>query len=261
MMTKEICGTEIAYSLQGCGSGKLLLLHGWGCDGNMMKPVADAFSDRFQVLSPDFPGHGKSGRPPEPWGVAEYAECILQLLQETGFIPCCVIAHSFGCRVAALLAAEHPELFRKMIFTGGAGIRKEPSPEAQKLTARYKKLRGICETAKGIPLMRAAAEKMEEKLRQKYGSRDYNALDEEMRKTFVKIVSQDLTDCYPKIRSSTLLVWGDADTETPLWMGRKMEQLIPDAGLAVLEGGSHFAYLEQNTRFNLIAQHFLKEEA
>ena len=109
--------------------------------------------------------------------------------------------------------------------------------------------------------MRAAAEKMEEKLRQKYGSRDYNALDEEMRKTFVKIVSRDLTDCYPKIRASTLLVWGDADTETPLWMGRKMEQLIPDAGLAVLEGGSHFAYLEQNTRFNLIAQHFLKEEA
>jgi len=38
-----------------------------------------------------------------------------------------------------------------------------------------------------------------------------------------------------------------------------MEKLIPDAGLVILEGGSHFAYLEQIQRFNTIAQHFLKE--
>ena len=45
--------------------------------------------------------------------------------------------------------------------------------------------------------------------------------------------------------------------ETPLWMGREMEKLIPDAGLVILEGGSHFAYLEQAARFNTIAVHFL----
>lgn len=260
-MTKEICGTETAYTVQGNGDGKLLLLHGWGCDGTLMQPVADAFTERFRIMIPDFPGHGKSGRPPEPWGVPEYAECLLQLLEETDFIPCCVIAHSFGCRVAAYLESEHPDLFTKIIFTGGAGIRKPPTESAQKRTARYKKLKSICESAKGIPLMRSAAEKAEEHLRQIYGSRDYNALDEEMRKTFVKVISQDLTDLYARFRASTLLVWGDADTETPLWMGRKMEELIPDAGLVVLEGGTHFAYLEQISRFNLIAQHFLKEDA
>lgn len=260
-MTKNICGTEVSYTLQGSGSGKLLLLHGWGCDGKLMQPVADAFTDRFQVLIPDFPGHGKSGRPPEPWGVKEYAECIRTLLEETGFLPCSVIAHSFGCRVAAILAAEHPELFRKIIFTGGAGIRKTPSTEAQKRTEHYKKLRGLAESFGKIPLMHSAAEKMEDHLRKKYGSPDYNALDEEMRKTFVKVISQDLTEYYSRFRSSTLLIWGDADTETPLWMGQKMEELIPDAGLVILEGGSHFAYLEQATRFNLIANHFLKEEA
>ena len=109
--------------------------------------------------------------------------------------------------------------------------------------------------------MHSAAEKMEDRLRKKYGSADYNALDEEMRKTFVKVISQDLTEYYPHFQASTLLIWGDADTETPLWMGKKMEELIPDAGLVILEGGSHFAYLEQAARFNLIANHFLKEEA
>ena len=39
-------------------------------------------------------------------------------------------------------------------------------------------------------------------------------------------------------------------------MGRKMEELIPDAGLVILEGGSHFAYLEQAGRFNAIVRNF-----
>ena len=112
-----------------------------------------------------------------------------------------------------------------------------------------------------MPLLNTAAEKMEDSLRKKYGSRDYNALDEEMRRTFVKVISRDLSDLYPKIRSSVLLIWGEADTETPLWMGREMEKLIPDAGLVLFEKGSHFAYLEQIGRFNLIVRQFLKEEA
>ena len=43
-------------------------------------------------------------------------------------------------------------------------------------------------------------------------------------------------------------------------MAREMEKRIPDAGLVILEGGSHFAYLEQIGRFNAIVRHFLKEE-
>ena len=39
-----------------------------------------------------------------------------------------------------------------------------------------------------------------------------------------------------------------------------MEKDIPDAGLVVLEGGTHFAYLEQVQRFNKIAHVFLMEE-
>ena len=81
-----------------------------------------------------------------------------------------------------------------------------------------------------------------------------------MRRTFVKVISEDLTGLYGQIRQSTLLIWGDQDTDTPLWMGKEMEKRIPDAGLVIFEGGTHFAYLEQVQRFNTIALHFLKEE-
>lgn len=253
-------GATFHYELTGQGSSRVVLLHGWGCEIGLMKPVADFLSADMQVLSLDFPGHGQSSRPPEPWGVPEFAAATREVLRQLDFLPCAVIAHSFGGRVATWLAAEDPTLFTKLIFTGAAGIRKPQSEESRKRSEQFKKLKGLCQTARSLKIFGSLPDKMEEKLRQKYGSRDYNALDAEMRQTFVKVISLDLSDRYAKIQQPTLLIWGDQDTETPLWMGRQMEKDIPDAGLVVLEGGSHFAYLEQVQRFNRIAHVFLMEE-
>lgn len=259
-MTESINGTSVHFKIEGEGKQKALLLHGWGCNMSMMEPVADALVQTHTVMLVDFPGHGESGRPPEPWGVPEYAECISALLEKMSFYPCSVIAHSFGCRIATWLEAEKPFLFDKIVFTGAAGIRPKPSAEAQRRSETYKKLKKITEIIQRIPFLSGFASGLQEKLRQRFGSRDYNALDEEMRKTFVKVIQQDLTDCYEKFIASTLLIWGDADTETPLWMAKEMNKRIPDSGLVILEGGSHFAYLEQITRFNVIIRQFLKEE-
>lgn len=259
-MKEMIQGAEICYRIEGEGKHKVLLLHGWGCNMGMMQPVADALKTDHQTFLIDFPGHGDSGKPPEPWGVPEYANCLYELLRRHSFLPCSVIAHSFGCRVAAWLENEHPEAFLKIVFTGAAGIRPKPTEESQKRSARYRKLRDLSRTAGRIPLFRTAAAFFEKKLREKYGSRDYNALDEEMRKTFVRVINQDLTELYHCFQASTLLIWGDADTETPIWMAREMERQIPDAGLVVFEGGSHFAYLEQIGRFNTVVREFLKGE-
>jgi len=258
----EICakGAVFHYELTGHGNSRVVLLHGWGCDVSLMKPVADFLSQDMQVLSIDFPGHGQSSRPPEPWGVPEFAEATLDVLRQLNFLPCAVIAHSFGGRIVAQLAAEDSSLFTKIILTGAAGIKKPQTEESRKRSEEFKKLKTLCQTARKMKIFGALPDKMEEKLRQKYGSRDYNALDAEMRQTFVKVISLDLSDRYAKIQQPTLLIWGDQDTETPLWMGRQMEKDIPDAGLVVLEGGTHFAYLEQVQRFNKITHVFLMEE-
>ena len=81
-----------------------------------LRHETDAASDH-RVLSVDFPGHGESGRPKEPWGVKEYAESLKELLQRLDFLPCSVVAHSFGARVAAWLEAEEGGFFEKIVFT------------------------------------------------------------------------------------------------------------------------------------------------
>ena len=256
-MEMQISGVNVHYEIAGSGEKRVVLLHGWGCSTKLMKPVADHLAQDMTVMSVDFPAHGESGRPPEPWGVPEFAACLLALLRQADFLPCSVIAHSFGGRVTIELASRDASLFERIILTGAAGIRPPSTGKTSKRTQTYKRLKAICEMLRKTKILAPLADKWQEALVQKYGSKDYAALDPEMRRTFVKVVNYDQTEKLGAIRNSTLLVWGDGDTETPLWMGQKMEKEIPDSALIVLEGGTHFAYLEQIGRFNAIARSFL----
>ena len=258
-MEMQISGVNMHYELLGSGEKKAVLLHGWGCSTELMKAAAAALSPDMTVLLVDFPAHGKSSQPPEPWGVPEFAACLKELLVRLDFLPCSVIAHSFGGRITIELAAGEPELFERIILTGAAGIRKQSDDKSSQKQSAYKKLKKLVEFARRLRVFGKLPDKWQEALIQKYGSRDYAALSPEMRKTFVKVVNYDQSEKLAAIRNSTLLIWGDKDTETPLWMGQQMERSIPDSALIVLEGGTHFAYLEQAGKFNAIARSFLIE--
>ena len=258
----QVCikDVDIYYEQHGSTGPKTLLLHGWGCHTDLFAPITKALAECMQITVIDFPAHGKSGRPPEPWGVKEFAEMTRELILQLDLAPCHIICHSFGGRVALYLDSHWPELVDRMIITGGAGLKEAPSEAAKKRSEEYKRLRSGIELIKKTHLFGGLPEKWEEMARKKYGSADYNALDAEMRKTFVKIISEDLRPLLPSIKASTLLIWGDQDTATPLWMGQTMEKEIPDAGLVVFEGGTHYAYLEQWQRFTAIAKNFLLKE-
>ena len=180
-------------------------------------------------------------------------------MEEIGIGGADIVAHSFGARVAILLAAEHPDAVGKLLLTGAAGVPSRKSGKTPFKTRVYKALRSLV----GRPFMRRlfGEEKIDlwhEALVQHFGSADYRALTPFMRQTFNRVIAQDLTPCLAKIKSPVLLVWGENDTATPLWMGQLMEKEIPDAGLVVLKGCGHFAYLDKYGEFRLIAESFLK---
>ena len=63
------------------------------------------------------------------------------------------------------------------------------------------------------------------------------------RQCMVLALGEDLTHLLPRIVTPTLLIWGRDDTATPLSDGKRMEALLPDAGLVELPGG-HYAFAE-----------------
>jgi pimeloyl-ACP methyl ester carboxylesterase len=242
--------------LENSNAPTILFLHGWGCDGNVFSFFQKAINTSW--ISVDFPGHGLSGEPPMPWGVPEYAEQIYQLLQALSVEKVNIVAHSFGGRVAIYLASHHPEVVGKMIITGGAGIRKPASETQSKRQKQYQKLKKMVLFFGRLPGCSGLTERLMAKLRERYGSPDYVRLNERMRATFVKVISQDLSEFLSDIQASTLLIWGSNDTETPLWMGQKMEQEMKDAALVIFENDDHWAYWHQYERFNRVLDAFLK---
>jgi len=261
-MQLDVCGVKVDVTMSGTGERACLLLHGWGCSAQMMQSVSDLLDKRMRVAAIDFPGHGKMGKaapPPEPWGVPEYMEMTVEIIRRLELAPCDIVAHSFGARVAILLASTYPELVGRMVFTGAAGIRKPPTQAQSKRQKLYKGLKGVIDMADKTHLFGKLPQQGREALVQKFGSEDYKVLSPMMRQTFNQVIGLDLTDRLEKIKASTLLYWGAEDTSTPLWMGQMMQEKIPDAGLVVEEGHGHFVYLEQNAKFLRILKSFLLE--
>ena len=80
---------------------------------------------------------------------------------------------------------------------------------------------------------------------EKYGSADYKALDGVMKETFVKVVNENLYSHFKKIAMPTLILWGEKDKETPLYMAKKLKRIIKNSSLYVIKGTGHFSYLER----------------
>ena len=50
-MVATCCGADVYYERTGSGKKRVVLLHGWGCSTELMRPVEQALSKDMEVLS------------------------------------------------------------------------------------------------------------------------------------------------------------------------------------------------------------------
>jgi len=231
-----------------------LLLHGWGASSDLFAGTMRGLGDGFDLIAPDFPGFGATEAPPVAWGVGEYVDWTLALMDWLGVERANIIGHSFGGRVAIKLAALHPERVAKLVLTDAAGIRPKRDWRYHVRVRTFKLMRRLAQARYTPQLLRewAGAQVARQ------GSPDYKAASGTVRGSFVRVVNEDLRAYLPRIAAPTLLIWGDRDEETPLADGQLMERLIPDAGLVVFEGAGHYAYIEEAGRFSVIVKTFFQ---
>ena len=238
-----------------CGEGHpLLLLHGWGCNTTTFSAIRPFLEARFRVLTIDFAGFGQSDEPREVWGVEEYTRSVEALAKAEGIENPILIGHSFGGRVSIVYASRNKT--QKVILVDAAGVKPRRSLSYYRKVYTFKLLKRI------LPLIvgRKRATEMIEARRAKAGSSDYNQATPMMRAILSKCVNEDLCHLMPKIEAPTLLFWGEKDTATPLADAKRMEKLIPDAGLVTVAGAGHFAFLENTPLFLRVAESFLQKE-
>ncbi len=249
-------------TLDGQGES-LLMLHGWGPSSVSLEqhllPLGRMLKGRRRVTMLDFPGHGDSGMPGTDWGVPEYAEWTLKVMDQLAIRQAALVAHSFGGRIALWLAAHHPERVSRLVLTGCAGIRPKRGMNARLRAMLFKTGRAALKAMALIPNYRNRSDQWMNDLRAEFASSDYLATPEPLRGSFSKVVRLDLRPLLSKIEQPVLLVWGEKDSATPLWMGKKMRELIPDCRLLVYLSDDHWAYRNQLARFANAVDVFLEE--
>lgn len=112
--------TVIQYHISGSGN-PVLLLHGFGEDGQVWKDQVDFLSPQFRVVVPDIPGSGGSALIPNA-SIETYAEVVREIMMhELAALPASeqtfsLIGHSMGGYVAIAFAEKFPGMLDRLGF-------------------------------------------------------------------------------------------------------------------------------------------------
>lgn len=243
-MKKKFKNLTIHYEYNDIGSDTtIVLLHGWGQNIEMMKPIGDLYQSSYNVFILDLPGFGESDEPDTSWTVFEYADFIKGFLDSFALKKIILIGHSFGGKVSLVYASKYK--VEKLVCFASPYCK-----EMKKLPFKTK----VYKFLKKVFFLRWIANIMKHFI----GSTDYKNASERMRGVLVQSVNLDINEEVKKIKCPVLLIWGSEDTAVPVNRAYELEKLIPDAGVVVYEGATHYAYLERIQEVQSVLDNFFE---
>ena len=213
----------------------LLFLHGWGCSADTMLSLAQKFTKTHRVLLLDLPGFGESEITPHGLDLKSYTQIIFAFLKKLKLNSINIIGHSFGGRIGIYFAFLYPQELSSLTLINNGGIKNN--------SWKIKFIKKIAQIGKFLKLH------FFRDLFYKIFITENDALQVKdnlaMRKTFKKIVEEDLQKKATKIQIKTLILWGEKDTETPLWQGKIWKKLIKNS-IMFISPGDHFFFLKNS---------------
>jgi pimeloyl-ACP methyl ester carboxylesterase len=216
---------------------QIVWAHGWGQNSAAFEALAQSFAPIATNYLPDFPGFGATPPPPETWGTPEYALETAAWLKTLPAAPRIWVGHSFGCRVGMHLAAHYPYLFDKMVLIAAAGLKRKRTM-FQRINHNAKVL-----TFKTLKHLTPEGPKRDA-LRARFGSADYRAAGV-LRDSFVRIVNENQASDAQRIDKPTLIVVGANDADTPPEMSKRLNAMIKNSRLEILDGFDHFSIIAE----------------
>lgn len=101
--------SPLHYTLTGSGTRTLVFVHGWCINGDYWKAQADAFKDRYKILTLDLAGHGKSKVQRTDWSMQNYANDVAELITQLKLDNVILIGHSMSGNINLLVYDKIPE--------------------------------------------------------------------------------------------------------------------------------------------------------
>lgn len=259
----------VAVQLSGpADAPPILLVHGTAAwSGFWRGPAAHLAGRGWRVMAVDLPPFGFSAHDPQArYSRQEQAERLSAVLATLASRPAIVVGHSFGGGPAIELALRRPEQVRSLVLVDAALGNLDPKPGRGTWAA----LLGFAPPAQGAiaatvtnpPAMRPLLRSM--LARKEAADQWVPVLQAPMRRAGTTsayaawlpslLVRDDgalsrRTEAIQAIAVPVALIWGAADTVTPLAQGRRLAGLTRARSLAVLHRVGHIPHIEDPHRF------------
>lgn len=218
----------------------LVFLHGWQQDSRSFLLLVPFLHQYYRLFFLDLPGFGQSGKPPDSFTSFDFARVIVDWLRKKKFKKIVLIGHSFGGKIAAIIASQNPHLISKLILISSSGL-----PYSPKLILLQKVMPNSL--LKKIPM----------RLKMIFASRDYKEAGL-LLPIFKTVVKENIQSLLPEIKMPTLIIWGKNDREIPFKNVQAMQKLITKSKLAIVDG-DHFPFWQDPQKIAKIINEFIKE--
>ena len=255
MAEVKVNGKTVFYEATGEGD-PVILLHGWLCTHKTVKIIADHLSKYFKVYNVDVIGFGKSEMPDEPMNSDDYGDWLKKLIKALNVKNPVLIGHSHGGRTIIDYCYRKLGSAKKIVLIDSAGIKKKRKPKYYIKVGTFKLLKNIFKILPKTEGFR----NMNQRAINYFGSADYKSSPLVLRQSMSIFINEDLTNELNKIDVPTLIVWGDNDTQTPLWQGELMNMKIKDSKIVVIENADHYSFLRDWNKFSKAIDNFLLEK-
>lgn len=231
MPLRSLADGRLFGETYGSSGTRVVALHGWGRDRRDFAGVLGG----LDAVAVDLPGFGASPAPAGVMGAGGYADTLAPWvggLRE----PQVVVGHSFGGRVATVLAARRPDLVAGLVLVG-VPLLRPAGCVAGKPSVAYRLVRW----GHGVGLI---SDDRLEKERRRRGSADYRLASGVMRDILVKVVNETYEGELARLQCPVRMVWGADDQEVPLDVARRSLGLLhsiepDDVGLCVVPDCGH----------------------
>jgi len=259
MPYQQVNGIQLYYELSGQGT-PLLFLHGLGSSTQDWELQCPFFASHYQVLAVDTRGHGRSGKPPGPYSVPQFAADVAALVRRLEMPALHVVGLSMGGMIGFQLALDTPELVRTLtIVNSGPSIMPKTwrdwlSVGQRLLLFKLFNMGKIGAVIGGRIFPEPDQAPLLAQFIKRWKSNDKKAYMAATR----ALLGWDVTARLGELTQPVLIISADQDY-TPVAEKEAYAALIPRSKVMVVEQSRHATPVDQPDRFNQIVLDFLQQ--
>lgn len=232
----------------GAGQPPMMFAHGFGCDQNMWRLVAPAFTGAHRVVLFDHVGAGRSDASAydrRRYSTLEgYADDVLEICRELELTGVVFVGHSVSAMIGVLAARKQPDLFNALVLVGpspryindagyvGGFTRQDIDGLLDSLDSNY-----LGWSSAMAPAIMGNAERPElgAELVNSFCRTDPDIAAHFARVTFLSDNRHDL----PHVATPTLILQCSDDVIAPIAVGEYVHQHMPVSQLVVMNATGH----------------------